>query len=57
MTSPTPSGAWSCFFRNAADVDVPKLTRLAHAVDRWRAEILAFQTTGVTSNGPTEAVN
>ena len=41
----------------ASDADVPELTRLAHTVDRWRDEILAFHTTGGCSNGPTEAVN
>ena len=45
------------FFQHAADADVPELTRLAHTVDRWRDEILAFHTTGGASNGPTEAVN
>ena len=45
------------FFQHAADADVPELTRLAHTVDRWRNEILAFHTTGGASNGPTEAVN
>ena len=45
------------FFQHAADAEVPELTRLAHTVDRWRDEILAFHTTGGASNGPTEAVN
>ena len=45
------------FFQHAADADVPELTRLAHTVDRWRDEILAFHTTSGASNGPTEAVN
>jgi len=45
------------FLQHAADAEVPELTRLAHTVDQWRDEILAFHTTGGASNGPTEAVN
>src|SRR3954466_9441685 len=45
------------FFQHVADADVAELTRLAHTVDRWRDEILAFHTSGGASNGPTEAVN
>jgi transposase len=45
------------FFHHAADADIPELTRLATTIDRWRDEILAYHTTGGTSNGPTEAVN
>ena len=45
------------FLQHAADAEVPELTRLAHTVDRWRNEILAFHTTSGASNGPTEAVN
>ena len=45
------------FFQHAADdADVPEAHRLAHTVDRWRDEILAFHTTDGAS-GPTEAVN
>jgi hypothetical protein len=58
----TPRAAWPdakrrliVFFQHAADADIPELTRLAHTVDRWRDEILAFHTTGGASNGPTEA--
>ena len=30
------------FFEHAVDDDVPSLTRLAHKLDGWRDEILAF---------------
>lgn len=45
------------FYQWCADADVPELVRLAHTVDAWQTEILAYHTTGGASNGPTEAVN
>jgi transposase len=36
---------------------VAELTRLAHTVRAWEAEILAWHATDGCSNGPTEAVN
>jgi transposase len=40
-----------------ADADIAELTRLARTIDSWRAELLAYFTTGGVSNGPTEAIN
>jgi transposase len=40
-----------------ADSKIPELTRLATTIDSWRAELLAYFTTGGISNGPTEAIN
>jgi hypothetical protein len=37
--------------------DVPELLRLAHTLDAWQEELLAYFTTGGVSNGPTEAIN
>ena len=45
------------FFQWCADAGVPELSRLAHTIDRWTDELLAFHTTGGASNGPAEAVN
>lgn len=45
------------FFQWCAEADVPELVRLAHTIDRWTDELLAFHTTGGASNGPAEAVN
>jgi transposase len=45
------------FYRWADGVGVAELSRLAHTVRAWEAEILAFHSTGGCSNGPTEAVN
>lgn len=45
------------FFQWCAEADVPELFRLAHTIDRWTEELLAFHTTGGASNGPAEAVN
>ncbi|MDQ3524847.1 MAG: transposase [Chloroflexota bacterium] len=39
------------------DSAVPECRRLARTVRRWQAEILAWNTTGGASNGPTEAAN
>ncbi len=43
---------WAC-----ADSDVPELLRLARTISAWENQLLAYFTTGRTSNGPTEAVN
>ena len=45
------------FYRWAAGVQVPELSRLARTVRAWETEVLAFHLTGGCSNGPTEAVN
>lgn len=45
------------FYSHCADAEVPELARLANTVSDWSAEILAFHTSGMASNGPTEAVN
>ena len=45
------------FYRWADRVQVPELSRLAHTIRVWEAEILAFHATGGCSNGLTEAVN
>lgn len=45
------------FFQWCAEAEVPELFRLAHTIDRWSDELLAFHTTGGASNGPAEAVN
>jgi transposase len=37
--------------------EIPELARLAATMDSWRAELLAYFTTGGVSNGPTEAIN
>jgi len=39
------------------DSPVPELRRLARTLTTWRAEFLAYFSTGRISNGPTEAVN
>ena len=39
------------------DSHVPELPRLARTLTTWRAEFLAYFSTGRISNGPTEAVN
>jgi transposase len=39
------------------DSQVPELRRLARTLTTWRAEFLAYFSTGRISNGPTEAVN
>ena len=39
------------------DSHVPELRRLARTLTTWRAEFLAYFSTGRISNGPTEAVN
>jgi transposase len=39
------------------DSHVPELRRLARTLTMWRAEFLAYFSTGRISNGPTEAVN
>jgi transposase len=45
------------FYCWADGVRVAELSRLAHTVRTWEAEILAWHATGGCSNGPTEAVN
>jgi transposase len=45
------------FYHWADGVQIPELSRLAHTVRAWEAEILAFHATEGCSNGPTEAVN
>jgi len=42
---------------HCADSGVPELHRLAHTIDAWREEFLAYFNTGGVSNGPTEAMN
>jgi transposase len=42
---------------HCADAGVPELQRLAHTIDSWRTELLAYFDTERISNGPTEAVN
>ena len=42
------------FFQFCADADVPELHRLAHTVDRWHIEILAYHSTFKASNGRVE---
>jgi hypothetical protein len=44
-------------FQRCADAGVPELVRLAHTIDRWTDELLAFHTTSGATNGPAEAVN
>ena len=43
---------WAC-----AAPDVPELHRLGRTIAAWQDQLLAYFTTGGTSNGPTEAVN
>ena len=43
---------WAC-----ADSGIPELLRLARTISAWQDQLLAYFTTGRTSNGPTEAVN
>ena|SRR6516165_6168304 len=45
---------WTLF---CIDSQIPELGRLARTITTWRAEFLAYFTTGRISNGPTEAVN
>ena len=45
---------WTVF---CIDSRVAELGRLARTLTTWRAEFLAYFTTGRISNGPTEAVN
>ena len=42
------------FFQHCADADVAELARLARTIDRWRDEVLAYHTTGGSSNGRVE---
>ena len=42
------------FFQFCADADVPELRRLAHTIDRWHVEILAYHSTFKASNGRVE---
>jgi transposase len=44
-------------FTEIAEHEIPELVRLAHTLDAWRDELLAYFDTGGVSNGPTEAVN
>ncbi len=58
--SPTRPDAAQRLYRwmvHCADADVPELHRLAHTIDAWRDELLAYFDTGGISNGPTEATN
>ena len=43
---------WAC-----VDSDIPELLRLGRTISAWENQLLAYFTTGPTSNGPTEAVN
>ncbi len=45
------------FYDRATARPIPELQRLARTVGAWQDELLAYFTTGRTSNGPTEAVN
>ncbi len=45
------------WFTDIADHEIAELRRLAHILDTWRGELLAYFDTGAVSNGPTEAVN
>lgn len=45
------------FYAHCADAEVPELARLARTVSDWAEEILAYHSTAMASNGPTEAVN
>ena len=45
------------FYHWSDGVGVAELSRLAHTVRAWEAEILAFHATDGCSNGPTEAIN
>ena len=42
------------FFQFCAEADVAELRRLAHTVDRWHVEILAYHSTFKASNGRVE---
>ncbi len=42
---------------DAAFSEIPELVRLAKTLSTWRAELLAYFTTGGASNGPTEGLN
>ena len=44
------------FYEWAATVEVEEITRLAHTLDTWQDEVLAFFGTRA-SNGPTESAN
>jgi transposase len=45
------------FFQHCADADIPELARLAHTIDRWRPEVLAYHLTGRASNGRVENIH
>ena len=45
------------FFQHCADAEVPELGRLARTIDRWKAEVLAYHSTGRASNGRVENVH
>jgi transposase len=45
------------FYTACAHPDIPELTRLGRTISSWENQLLAYFTTGRTSNGPTEAVN
>ncbi|MFZ9042104.1 MAG: ISL3 family transposase [Ilumatobacteraceae bacterium] len=45
------------FFQHCADAEVPEVTRLARTIDRWSTEVLAYHTTGRSSNGRVENVH
>jgi transposase len=42
-------------FTDIANHEIPELLRLAHTLNTWRDEFLAYFDTGGVSNGPTEA--
>jgi transposase len=51
------AGRWlGALIADLAHQTTPELRRMAHTLRRWRQQILAWHTTGV-SNGPTEGLN
>jgi transposase len=51
------TAALNRFYQHCRDRAVPELDTLARTVRSWQYEILAYHSTGQSSNGPTEAVN
>jgi transposase len=51
------TAALNRFYQHCRHRAVPELDTLARTVRSWQYEILAYHSTGQSSNGPTEAVN
>ena len=47
----------SCAAATNTTPEIPELLSLAHTLDTWRDELLAYFDTGGVSNGPTKAIN